>query len=101
MSHEPKVTRVPVSAWTVIPPVEGACQTCAAHHEPHEPHNPQSVYWNTKRHIEGKPAPTWADALAHVKDPLRQRWVDELARRGVTVEGEAYVELPEDYERPA
>lgn len=97
---EPKVTHVPVSAWTLVPPAPGACQTCGADHDPREPHNPESLYWQTKRNIEGEPPPTWADALAHVEDPLRQAWVAALAERGVTVEGETYVELPEDYEPP-
>jgi hypothetical protein len=95
---DPNVTHVPVSAWKVIPPPPDACQVCAARHAPEEPHNPDSVYWQTVRNIAGEPMPTWADALEHVEDPLRQAWVDELAKRGVTVPGETYIELPEDYE---
>jgi hypothetical protein len=95
---EPKVTHVPMSAWTLVAPAPGACEVCAVAHDPAEPHNPESLYWSAKRQIEGKPAPTWADALAHVEDPLRQAWVDALAERGVTVEGEAYIEVPAEDE---
>jgi len=100
VSDEPKVTVVPVSAWKLLAPNPEACQTCGAYHSPVEPHNPESLYWQTARNIAGAPAPTWVDALAHVKDPLRQAWVDALAQRGVSVEGEAYIELPPDYEPP-
>lgn len=82
---EPKIKHVPMSAWTLMPPAEGACEVCAATHAPEEPHNPESLYWQTKRHMEGKPPATWADALAHVDEELRQAWIAELAKHGVTV----------------
>lgn len=86
MSDEPRVTRMPASAWTLMPPAPHVCQVCAVDHEPAEPHDPESFYWRTKRHIAGEPAPTWADALAHVEPELRAAWVAALAERGVTVD---------------
>ena len=91
MTDEPNVTRIPASAWTLLRPAPGLCEVCATKHEPHEPHNPDSIYWQTARHVAGEPLPTWADALAHVKDPLRQAWVEALAERGVVVPGETYL----------
>ena len=86
MTDEPKVTHVPMSAWTLLPPAPDACQVCAAHHEPHEPHNPDSIYWRTARNIANEPMPTWGEALAHVEEPLRSTWVKLLGERGVDVE---------------
>jgi hypothetical protein len=79
------VTHVPMSAWTLLPPAEGACPVCATKHAPEEPHNPDSLHWQTARTIAGAPMPTWADALEHVEEPLRAAWVEALAERGVVV----------------
>lgn len=80
-----KITNHGMSAWTLMPPAEGACEVCAVKHDPREPHNPESFYWHVKRNKEGKPPPTWADALAHVDEDLREAWVALLAEHGVTV----------------
>lgn len=76
---------MPVSNWTLMPAAPDACQVCAANHTPEEPHNPDSLYWQTARHIAGEDPPTWELALAHVEEPLRQGWVDELAKHGIVV----------------
>ena len=65
----------PTQPLTLLPPAPELCQVCAVDHEPFEPHNPQSLYWGMARQIAGHPAPTWEEALAHVKDPLRAVWV--------------------------
>lgn len=85
MDEEPRVKHIPKSAWMVMPPAPDRCQVCAGDHTPEEPHNPQSLYWQTKAEIAGEPAPTWEIALAHVKEPLRSHWVEELRKHGVEV----------------
>ena len=70
---------------TLLPPPPDCCQVCAVNHAPDEPHNPQSLYWATKREMEGQPPPNWEEALAHVSDPMREAWVEALAERGVVV----------------
>lgn len=100
-----KITHFGMSAWTLLKPAVG-CEVCGAGHEPPEPHDPESFYWHTQRHIEGKPPPTWEDALAHVDDPLYELWRQALAEHNVTVparEGHEKlgVELGDDYEPPA
>lgn len=82
MTDEPRV----VKPMMLLPPAPDCCQVCAVKHAPEEPHNPQSLYWATKRNMDGQPGPTWEDALAHVSDEVRERWVMLLAERGVEVQ---------------
>lgn len=84
--NEVPVTHVPASAWTLLPPAPDACQVCARRHDANEPHDAQSLYWATKRAMEGKPAPTWAEALEHVEPDVRAAWVTALGEHGVTVD---------------
>lgn len=81
------IREIPVSAWKLLPPAPGACQTCGHQHEPEQPHNPQSLYWQTKRRIAGEPAPTWAEALEHVDQAQREQWIQILKNEhGIEVE---------------
>jgi hypothetical protein len=67
-------------AWKTVPPPKDHCQICAVKHDPSDPHNSQSLYYQTVfQGIVGRP-PTWADALAHCKEPVRQAWELELLR---------------------
>lgn len=84
LGPDEKVTSHDVSAWTLLPPTVG-CEVCGAGHSPHEPHNPDSFYWHTQRHLDGKPPPTWEDALEHLDDSLHELWREALAEHGVEV----------------
>jgi hypothetical protein len=80
-------------AWKVMPPPAGSCQICGVKHEPSEPHNAQSLYYDvTFSGMVGR-SPTWADAMAHCAEPVRQAWERELRRAGHWSE-------PPDGERP-
>lgn len=72
-------------AWTLLPPPPDACQVCARKHAPTEPHDAHSIFWQTARRIEGLPAATWDDALAHVSDAMHRAWRAELLKRGIVV----------------
>lgn len=88
-NEDPSIIHMPVTAWTVLPPAEGLCPTCAVDHEPGEPHNPDSLFWQTARLVAGEPAPTWTDALQHVTDPVRRAlWIAALAKHGITIDEE-------------
>lgn len=51
-------------------------------HEPSEPHNAQSLYYGvTFSGMVGR-SPTWADAMAHCAEPVRQARERELRRTG-------------------
>ena len=61
-------------SMSLLPPSPDKCQVCASTHLPEEPHNPDSLYWQTKRNMEGLPPATWEDALEHVTGDLREQW---------------------------
>lgn len=61
MSNDPK-------PMTLMPPAVDACQVCAVKHALEDPHDPNSLYWQTKRHIDGLDPPTWIDATEHLDD---------------------------------
>lgn len=64
------------------PPAAGTCPICATKHEPEMPHNCQSLYYQYRFYgVRGR-WPTWADALAHCDDQMRQHWERELRARG-------------------
>lgn len=71
--------------WTLLPPAKGLCQCCAVDHAEDQPHNQQSLFWQTWFNLKHGRAPTWADAMAHCPDKVKQRWVEELAKHGVEV----------------
>jgi hypothetical protein len=80
-----KVTVVPASAWTILPPPANVCQTCAKDHEPGQPHDPQTLYYQTAFRQKHGRRPTWADALAHCTPIVQAMWVEELAKHGIPV----------------
>jgi hypothetical protein len=59
---------------SLLPPAADACQECAVKHGPDEPHDPQSLFWQTKRNLEGLPPATWEDALAHCPPEVKEAW---------------------------
>lgn len=61
-------------AWSIMPPPKDKCQICAVKHESDQPHNAQSMYYQmTFNGMVGRP-PTWADAIAHCEEPVKQHW---------------------------
>lgn len=72
-------------SMTLLPPAPDKCQVCAADHGPEEPHNPESLYWAMARNMEGKPSPTWEDALAHCDEDVQKASAEVLAKHGVEV----------------
>lgn len=67
-------------AWKIVPPPKDTCQFCAVKHPPDQPHNAQSLYYQMVFNGAVKRAPTWADAIAHCEEPVRQAWEAELRR---------------------
>ena len=88
----------------LLPPEEGTCPICAVDHEPEQPHNYQSLYYQYRFYgVRGR-WPTWADALAHCDDVVREHWERELRSRGAWNEpndGEPIADPPgESYRQP-
>ena len=71
----------------ILPPGPGQCPECADAHNPKHPHNLRSLYYQIKfRHEHGR-APKWADALAHCEEPVKNRYIRQLAICGILVYG--------------
>lgn len=67
-------------AWNMLPPPKDKCQICAVAHPPEQPHNAQSLYYQMAFNgIVGR-GPTWADAVAHCADDVKEHWERELRR---------------------
>ena len=71
-----------VGGFRLLPCAPYVCQECAVLHTPEEPHNVQSLYYQYKFWAEHGRWPTWQDALAHVAEPLRGKWIAELRKHG-------------------
>jgi hypothetical protein len=69
-------------SWRVLPPKPDKCQICAVKHTPQQPHNAQSLYYQMLFHGMVGRMPTWADALAHCPDEVKELWERELRQRG-------------------
>jgi len=71
------------SGMMLLPAAPGMCADCAVDHPPDVPHNRDSLFYQMRFHAEHKRWPTWADAVAHCDEPMRQAWETELRARGV------------------
>lgn len=82
----------------LLPPKEGTCPICATAHEPEMPHNQQSLYYQYRFYgIRGR-WPTWADAVAHCTDEMKQYWEQALRDEGAWREpdGEPIADPPNE-----
>ena len=70
----------------VMAPVPGTCPVCAAKHDPQEPHDRDSLYYQQRFHRGHERFPTWADAMAHCKEPMKAAWKKKLLDAGVSPE---------------
>lgn len=69
----------------LIPPHPYLCQICGADHEQHLPHNRDSLYYQVAFQMQHGAYPTWADAMAHCSDEMKQLWTDALTERGIDI----------------
>jgi len=67
---------------TLLPPKEGHCRICAVKHEPTLPHNAQSLYYAMRFQMRHGRQGTWADAVAHCTQEIREFWETELTKKG-------------------
>ena len=73
-------------AIKVVAPSPGKCAICATAHDPQEPHDRNSLYYQNRFHRGHKRFPTWADAMAHCKEPVKAAWKEKLLAQGVSPE---------------
>ena len=70
----------------MLPPAPGLCKICATKHEEELPHNRDSLYYQFWFYGTYKRSPTWADAMLHCSDDMKQQWVEHLKAHGVPEE---------------
>ena len=63
----------------------GTCPMCAVVHDPVLPHNQQSLAYQYKFYDLHGRFPTWADAMAHCGEDIKEVWCKALAERGIVV----------------
>ena len=80
-----RVKEIPFEDVVILPPKPGVCPICAVDHEPDQPHNRDSLYYQMKFRQQHGRFPTWADAMAHCDEHVKQLWIAALAERGVSV----------------
>ncbi len=69
----------------LLPPSKDCCQECAVKHDPSQPHNAQSLYYCFKFNLENGRSPTWADAMAHCSEEVKNHWTKYLEGVGIDV----------------
>jgi hypothetical protein len=82
MTDYPSAFNTRISSMMLLPPTAGTCPACAVKHPPEMPHNAQSMYYQYRFYgLRGR-WPTWADALAHCSDAMREQWEAGLREKG-------------------
>ena len=74
------------ASWNVMPAPPGHCQICGKRHEPSEPHDAQQLRYKLVFGGMIGREPTWADAIAHCSEEIRETWEGELRRLGAWTE---------------
>lgn len=69
----------------VTPP--GTCPECAVKHDPRMPHNRDSLRYQYKFYDKHGRWPTWADAMEHCPQEIKDAWTQALTEKGVNVSG--------------
>ena len=64
---------------------EGTCPECAVKHDLQQPHNRDSLTYQYKFYDQHGRWPTWADAMAHCPEEVKEYWKDALRERGIEV----------------
>lgn len=63
----------------------GTCPICAVEHDPRLPHNKDSLAYQYKFYDQHGRFPSWADAMAHCDQTVKDAWIKELEARGIDV----------------
>ena len=71
--------------FMMLPPPPGTCPECAIEHDPRMPHDRNSLFYQYKFYGKNGRWPTWADAMAHCPDAIKEYWIEELTKRGIEI----------------
>lgn len=64
---------------------DGTCPLCAVSHDPGQPHNRDSLTYQYKFYDQNGRWPTWADAMEHCSQSVKEAWTKALEQKGVKV----------------
>ena len=64
----------------------GTCSECAVAHDPEQPHNQQSLTYQYKFYDQHGRWPSWADAMAHCPQAVKDDWIAALKERGIEID---------------
>lgn len=67
-------------------PAPGLCPMCARKHDEDWPHDRDKLYYQYKFYDEHGHWPSWADAMAHCSDEVKDYWKEQLAVRGIDLD---------------
>lgn len=81
-----KVKEFSLDDVVILPPVKGVCQKCAVDHDPTTPHDKDSLYYQMRFQQKHKRFPTWADAMRHCNEKVKEAWKEALLQHGVKPE---------------
>lgn len=74
--------------FMMLPPTPDVCQECAVKHDPMMPHNRDSLYYQYAFYGKHGRWPTWADAMQHCPEEIKQYWIEALTEKGIDVGGQ-------------
>jgi hypothetical protein len=70
--------------FMLLPPAPGVCQICATEHEEAEPHNRESTFYQLHFYAQWQRSPTWADAMLHCPEDIKQDWLNVMRANGLS-----------------
>ena len=74
-----------VGPFKMLDAAPGTCPDCAVKHDPTQPHNQQSIHYQYSFFADNNRWPTWADAMDHCSDEIKNQWIEALSEKGITV----------------
>jgi hypothetical protein len=69
----------------MLPPAPHLCQICAVDHPEEQPHNAQSFYYQYWFAMNNHRSPTWADAMAHCPEEVKELWLKQFAKFSIDI----------------
>lgn len=64
--------------FKILPPTPGSCSVCGVPHVEGQPHNAQSIFYQYRFYGAYGRWPTWADAIAHCTENVKQVWTEQI-----------------------
>lgn len=73
------------NGFMILPPGDNKCPICAVAHEVDMPHDATSFYYRFLFKNQHGRDTTWADAILHCPEEIKQTWTEHLTRIGIDI----------------